>query len=83
MIEELISETILRIEATEDRARSRSTVAKIHFDHAVRHMLIDLWRSIKSMPVAEVDINKRSGYYSERVRYRDKLLTYRRAIAVY
>ena len=83
MIEELISETILRIEATEDRARRRSTVAKIHFDHAVRHMLVDLWRSIKSMPVAEVGINKRSGYYSERERYRDKLLTYRQAIAVY
>ena len=46
-------------------------------------MLIDLWRSIKSMPVAEVGINKRSGYYSERERYRDKLLTYRQVIAVY
>ena len=46
-------------------------------------MLIDLWRSIKSMPVAEVGINKRSGYYSERERYRDKLLTYRQVTAVY
>ena len=40
MIEELISETISRIEAVEDRSRSRSTMAKIHFDHAVRHMLV-------------------------------------------
>lgn len=83
MIEELISETVLRIEATEDRARSRSTVAKIHFDHAVTHMLIDLWRSVKSMPVAELGINKRSGYYSEKERYRDKLLTYRQVTAAY
>ena len=42
MIEELIAETISRIEAIEGSARRRSTVAKIHFDHAVRHILIEL-----------------------------------------
>ena len=83
MIEELISETISRIEAVEDRSRSRSTVAKIHFDHAVRHMLVELWKSVKSLPVSEIGINKRSGYYSENERYRDKLLTYRQVIAAY
>ena len=42
MIEELIAETISRIEAIEGRERRRSTVAKIHFYHAVRHILIEL-----------------------------------------
>ena len=83
MIEELISETISRIEAVEDRSRSRSTVVKIHFDHAVRHMLVELWKSVKSLPVSEIGINKRSGYYSENERYRNKLLTYRQVIAAY
>ena len=83
MIEELISETISRIEATEVRQRSRSTVAKIHFDHAVRHILIALWKSVKTLPASEVGINKRSGYYSENKRYRDKLLTYPQIKAAY
>ena len=77
MIEELVSETISRIEATEGRQRSRSTVAKIHFYHAVRHILIELWKSVKTLPASEASINKRSGYYSENKRYRDKLLTFR------
>ena len=83
MIEELVSETISRIEATEGRQRSRSTVAKIHFDHAVRHILIELWKSVKTLPASEASINKRSGYYSENKRYRDNLLTFRQVIAAY
>ena len=83
MIEELITETISRIETTEARERSRSTVAKIHFDHAVRHIIIELWKSIKSIPPGEVGINRRSGYYSENERYRDKLLTYRQVMAAF
>ena len=83
MIEELITETISHIEATEGRERSRSTVAKIHFDHAVRHILIELWKSVKTLPASEVSINKRSGYYSENKRYRDNLLTFRQVIAAY
>jgi len=83
MIEELIAETISRIEATEARERSRSTVAKIHFDYAVRHIIIELWKSIKSIPPGEVGINRRSGYYSENERYRDKLLTYRQVMAAF
>ena len=83
MIEELIAETISHIEATEGRERSRSTVAKIHFDHAVRHILIELWKSVKTLPASEVSINKRSGYYSENKRYRDNLLTFRQVLAAY
>jgi hypothetical protein len=83
MIEELIAETISRIEAIEGSERRRSTVAKIHFDHAVRHILIELWKSVKTLPVSEVSINKRSGYYSENKRYRDNLLTFRQVIAAY
>ena len=83
MIEELIAETISRIEATEGRKRGRSTVAKIHFDHAVRHILIELWKSVKTLPASEVGISKRSGYYSENKRYRDNLLTFRQVIAAY
>ena len=76
MIEELIAETISHIEATEGRRRSRSTVAKIHFNHAVRHIFVELWKSVKTLPANEVGINMRIGYYSENERYRDKLLTY-------
>lgn len=83
MIKELISETISRIEATEARERSRSTKAKVHFDHAVSHILIELWKSVKTLPASEVSINKRSGYYSENKRYRDTLLTFRQVIAAY
>ena len=83
MIEELIAETTSRIEATEGRRRSRRTVAKIHFDHAVRHILIELWKSVKTLPASEVGINKRIGYFSENERYRDKLLTYWQVVAAY
>ena len=83
MMEELISETISRIEAVEDHSSGRSTVAKIHFDHAVRHLLVELWKSVKSLPLPEIGINKRSGYYSEHERDRNKLLTYRQVIAAY
>ena len=83
MIEELIAETVSRIEATEGRERRRSTVAKIHFDHAVRHIVTELWKSAKSLPLSELGINKRIGYYSENERYRDKLLTYRQVMAAY
>ena len=83
MIRELISETISRIEAIEARERSRSTKAKVHFDHAVRHILTELWKSVKTLPASEVSINKRSGYYSENKRYRDNLLTFRQVMAAY
>ena len=59
MIEELIAETISRIEAIEGRERRRSTVAKIHFDHAVRHILIELWKQGFDSPVHERQVSHR------------------------
>lgn len=84
MIKELIIETIARIEATEGRSRSRSKNAKTSFDHAVKHILLELWKASKCIPAGEVSINKRSGYYSEQdQRYRDALLTFKQTMAVY
>lgn len=84
MIDELIDETIRRIEATEGRSRSRAEKPKISFDHAVRHVLLELWKASKCIPAGEVSINKRSGYYSEQnERYRDTLLTYKQTMAAF
>ena len=84
MIEELIDEIIRRIEDTEGRARSRAEKPKASFDHAVRYILLELWKASKSIPAGEVSINKRSGYYSEQnERYRDALLTYKQTMAAF
>ena len=80
---ELVQETIIRIEAIENRKRSRDTSTKLSFSHAVYTLLSDLWRSIHSIPVRECKINKRAGFYSENPRYRDPLLTYRQMIAAF
>ena len=80
---ELVEETIIRIEALENRKRSRDTSTKLSFSHAVYTLLSDLWRSIHSIPVRECKINKRAGFYSENPRYRDPLLTYRQMIAAF
>ena len=83
MIAELIKEVIKRIEASEGRSRSRKAEDQPRFEHAVHVLLTDLWKAVKSTPVRECSINKRSGWYSENPRYRDPLLTYRQMIAVY
>ena len=84
MIDELIDETIRRIEAKEGRSRSRAEKPKVSFDHAVRHILLELWKASKCIPAGEVSINKRSGYYSEQnERYRDTLLTYKQTKAAF
>lgn len=84
MIDELIDETIRRIEATEGRSRSRAEKPKVSFDHAARHILLELWKASKCIPAGEVSINKRSGYYSEQnERYRDTLLTYKQTKAAF
>ena len=80
---ELIEETIIRIEALENRKRSRDTSTKLSFSHAVHTLLSDLWKSIHSIPMRECKINKRAGFYSENPRYRDPLLTYRQMIAAF
>ena len=68
MIEELINETISRIEGTEGRARSRAEKPKASFDQAVRYILLELWKASKCIPAGEVSINKRSGYYQNKMR---------------
>ncbi|MDC1263190.1 hypothetical protein N8015_03845 [Planktomarina temperata] len=83
MIAELIKEVIKRIEASEGRSRSRTTDEQQRFEHAVYVLLADLWKAVKSTPIRECSINKRSGWYSENPRYRDPLLTYKQMIAVF
>ena len=84
MFNELVDEITRRIEATEGRERSRRQTDQQCFEHSVKVTLVDLWKSVRSIPLAECSINKRSGYYSEVPnRYRDPLLTYRQHIAVH
>ena len=82
-IDELTQEVTKRIEASEGRFRSRKAEDQLRFEHAVRVLLTDLWKAVKSTPIRECSINKRSGWYSENPRYRDPLLTYKQMIAVY
>ena len=83
MIAELTKEVIKRIEASEGRKRSRTADEQLRFEHAVHVLLTDLWKAVKSTPIRECSINKRSGWYSENPRYRDPLLTYKQMIAVF
>ena len=83
MLDELTQEVIKRIEASEGRSRSRKAEDQPRFEHAVHVLLTDLWKAVKSTPVRECSINKRSGWYSENPRYRDPLLTYKQMIAVF
>ena len=83
MIDELTQEVIKRIEASEGRSHSRKAEDQPRFEHAVHVLLTDLWKAVKSTPIRECSINKRSGWYSENPRYRDPLLTYKQMIAVF
>ena len=69
IFQELVKETISKIERLE--SRSRSAKAQISFNHAVETTLIDLWKATYCILIRECAINKRSGYYSENPRYRD------------
>ena len=82
-LEELITETVKRIEAKEGRSRSRTAEEQLRFEHATRVLVVDLWKAVRSTPIRESSINKRSGWYSENPRYRDPLLTYKQMIAVF
>ena len=82
-LEELIKETVKRIEAKEGRSRSRTADEQLRLEHATRVLIVDLWKAVKSTPIRESSINKRSGWYSENPRYRDPLLTYKQMIAVF
>ena len=83
IFQELVKETISKIERLESRSRSRSTKVQISFNHAVETTLIDLWKAIQCIPTRECSINKRTGYYSKNRRYRDPLLTYKQTIAAF
>ena len=80
---ELTTEVITLILTVEGRSRSRTANEQLSFQHAVRVLLIDLWKAVKCTPIRECSINKRSGWYSEHPRYRDPLLTYKQMIAVF
>ena len=80
---ELIKETISKIENYETRARARNPKAQLNFEHAVKVIIFDLWRSEHSTPKRECSINKRSGFYSETPRYRDPLLTFKQTMAAF
>jgi len=82
-LKELITETVKRIETKEGRSRSRTADEQLRFEHATRVLIVDLWKAVKSTPIRECSINKRSGWYSENPRYRDPLLTYKQMIAVF
>ena len=65
------------------RSRSRTAEEQLRFEHATRVLIVDLWKAVRSTPIRECSINKRSGWYSENPRYRDPLLTYKQMIAVF
>lgn len=83
MFHDLVKETVKRIEAKEGRARSRAAKQQASFEHAVRLFILDLWKSVHSVPVRECSVFKRSGHYSENPRYRDPLLTYKQTMAAF
>lgn len=83
MLDELIKEVSNRIERMEGRKRSRTADEQLRFEHAVHVVLVDLWKAVKSAPIRECSINKRSGWYSENPRYRDPLLTYKQMMAAF
>lgn len=83
MINDLVEETVKRIETTEGRTRSRAAAQQASFEHAVRLFILDLWKSVHTIPIRECSVAKRSGHYSEHPRYRDTLLTYKQTMAAF
>ena len=53
IFQELVKETISKIERLESRSRSRSTKAQLRFNHAVETTLIDLWKATHCIPIRE------------------------------
>ena len=83
IFQELVKETISKIERLESRSRSRSAKAQLRFNHAVETTLIDLWKATHCIPTRECAINKRIGYYSENPQYGDPLLAYKQTMAAF
>jgi len=82
-IEDLIKETVSKIQQYETRKRARSAKAQKNFEYAVTAILVDLWKSSFTVPASECLINKRIGYYSENRRYKHPLLTYNQTMAAF
>ena len=53
MFDALVDEVTRRIEATEGRERSRRQTDQQCFEHSVKVTLADLWKSVRSIPLAE------------------------------
>jgi len=49
-INDLINETISKIERFETRKRNRDTNTQLRFEHSIRTILIDLWKAIQCIP---------------------------------
>ena len=60
-IDELIKEVAKLLDASEGRSRSRIANEQLRFNYAVHVLLTDLWKAVKSTPIRECSINKRSG----------------------
>ena len=52
MFDALVDEVTRRIEATEGRERSRRQTDQQCFEHSVKVTLADLWKSVRSIPLA-------------------------------
>ena len=81
--QELTNDFIKRVEALQVRKRNRNPKAQQSFEHAIRTIILDLWKATHCIPLRECLINKRSGYYSESKRYRDPFLTYHQTMAAF
>ena len=52
-IKDLVSEVSKRIEGLETRKRSRDPRAQLSFEHAVRTIIIDLWKATHCIPIRD------------------------------
>ena len=62
MFDTLVDEVTRRIEATEGRERSRRQTDQQCFEHSVKVTLADLWKSVRSIPLAECSIHDICSY---------------------
>ena len=58
MFNELINKITVDIKTKEGRSRSMPTNENIAFKHAVTHLLKDLWKAFKSIPVNPEELIK-------------------------
>jgi len=80
---DLVNETISKIERFESSSRNRDPNTQLRYEHAVRTILIDLWKATHCIPTRECAINKSIGYDSENPQYGDPLLAYKQTMAAF